>query len=51
VQGSRYRNASASAHLATYQRRNRKLQTPYIRQEAVRGVQDAQSAQPVIGVI
>ena len=51
VQRSRHRHHPASAHLGAYQRRDRELQATDVRQEAVRCVQDAQSAQPVIGVI
>ena len=47
VQRSRHRHHPASAHLGAYQRRDRELQATDVRQEAVRCVQDAQSAQPV----
>ena len=51
VPRGRHRHHPASAHLGACQCRDRELQATDIRQEAVRCVQDAQSAQPVVAVM
>ena len=47
VAGGRHGDHPPSAHLCARQRRDRQFQTSDVRQEAIRGVQDPQPAQPV----